>query len=202
MKISSLNAFKILNSRGNYTVEVKVVLEDGSYAVASVPEGLSKGATEAVYLSPDASVDIINTKLSVKLKNLDVSDLELFDQKLIELDGTNNKSNLGANTTLALSVSCARAFANSQKIELYEYINRYVPVQIGNRFPEFMVLVIEGGKHADNQMLIQEFLAVVETVEEGLEIYRKVYEEVGKLGYSTNVGAEGAVWDRKCAFAG
>ncbi len=193
MKISNLEANKILNSRGNWTVQVKVTLEDGSNAVASVPEGLSKGTTEAFYLTPDESVEVINSKLSVQLKNLDVSDLELFDQKLIDLDGTENKSNLGANSTLAISIACARAFANSQKIELYEYLNRFIPVQIGSRFPEFMVLVVEGGKHADNQLLIQEFLAVVETVEEGLDIYHKVSEEIGKLGYSTNVGAEGAV---------
>lgn len=193
MKISKLEATKILNSRGNWTVEVKVCLEDGSMATASVPEGLSKGTTEAIYLTPDESVEVINSKLSIKLKNLDVSDLELFDQKLIDLDDTDNKSNLGANSTLAVSIACARAFANSQKIELYEYINRFIPVQIGTRFPEFMVLVIEGGKHADNQLLIQEFLAVVETIEDGIEIYHKVSEEIGKLGYSTNVGAEGAV---------
>lgn len=193
MKITKLSANKILNSMGNWTVEVLVQLEDGTCAKASVPEGLSKGTTEAIYLTPDESVEIINSALSVKLKNLDVSDIELFDQKLIELDGTENKSKLGANSTLAISISCARAFAKSQDIELYEYINRFVPVQIGSRFPGFMVLVIEGGKHADNQMLIQEFLAVVETVEEGKEVYAKVYEEVGKLGYSTNVGAEGAV---------
>jgi len=193
MKLTNLSAIKILNSRGNYTIEVKVKLEDGSVARASVPEGLSKGGTEAIYLSPDESVELINSKLSIKLKNLDVSDLELFDEKLIELDGTDNKSNLGANTTLAISIACARAFAYSQKIELYEYINRFVPVEIGKRFPEFMVLVIEGGKHADNQMSIQEFLVVVETVEKGSEIYKKVYEEIGKQGYSTNVGTEGAV---------
>jgi enolase len=193
MKLTKLSADKILNSKAIWTVEVAVELEDGSTGIASVPEGLSKGATEAVYLSADDSVEIINNKLSKSLKNIDVSDLELFDQKLIEIDGTDNKSNLGANTTLAISIASARAFANSQKIELYQHINRFIPVEIGNRFPELMVLVIEGGKHADNELQIQEFLAVVETVEKGREIYLKVLEEVGKLGYSTNVGAEGAV---------
>ena len=193
MKLTNLSAQKILNSRGNYTVEVRAELEDGSVAYASVPEGVSKGGTEAVYLSPEQSVDLINSELSIKLKNLDVSDLELFDEKLIDLDGTDNKSNLGANTTLAISIACARAFSYSQKIELFEYINRFVPVEIGSRFPKFMVLVIEGGKHADNQMSIQEFLAVVDTIEKGREIYKKVYKEVGNQGYSTNVGTEGAV---------
>jgi len=193
MKLQNLYAVKILNSKGKWTLQVKAELEDGSVAIASVPEGLSKGATEAVYLEVDDSVDLINTELSTKLKNLDVSDIEMFDQKLIDLDGTDNKSKLGANTTLAISIACARAFANSQKIELFEYINRFIPVEIGNKFPEFMVLVIEGGKHADNQMLIQEFLTIVKTVEEGKEVYRKVMEEVSKLGYSINVGAEGAV---------
>jgi len=193
MKLNEIYARPILNSKGKWTVEVHVRLEDGSMAFASVPEGISTGATEAKYVTVEESVKIVKDEFSRKLKNADVSDLDLLDQKLIDIDNTNDKSRIGANTMLATSIACARAFSVSQNIELYEYLNRFIPVNLKKTLPELFVLVFEGGAHGDTRMQIQEFLAVVPTLEKGLSVYQNVTKEVRQNGFSTNLGAEGAL---------
>ncbi len=208
MKISSLRARQILDSRGNPTVEVE--LTTGKIKViASVPSGASTGIHEAWELRDGGkkflglgvikAVKNIETVIAPKLQGLDCRQQEKIDRMMISLDGTANKSKLGANAILAVSLACARAAAINKRKELYEYINELLRVKQSVKLPHPFFNVINGGKHADNELSFQEFMiaprmkSYAENLRAGSEIYhilkRDLHIKYGKG--STNVGDEG-----------
>lgn len=196
MKISQIKPNKILDSAGNWTIQTQIVLEDGSTGVASVPGGLSKGKSEATALPIDQAIQ--NTiKLKDQLVGKDFINSNDFDVDLLQIDGTKDKSRLGANTILALSIAFLKAHAKSKRIETYQYIHwlLYPEIPLDNviyKMPKMMMLMLEGGSHGSSDATIQEFMAIVDTIDRGCEIYKDIKHKLESLGKSTNVGAEGA----------
>ncbi|SFI68639.1 phosphopyruvate hydratase [Bradyrhizobium sp. Gha] len=196
---------EILDSRGNPTVEVDVVLEDGALGRAAVPSGASTGAHEAVelrdgdkarYLGKGVikAVGAVNGEIFEALSGLDVEQQAQIDQIMIDLDGTPNKSRLGANAILGVSLACAKAAANSLDMPLYRYVGgtsaRLLPVPMMN--------IINGGVHADNPIDFQEFMILpvgassfAEGLRYGAEVFHTLKSELKKAGHNTNVGDEG-----------
>ncbi|MBB4259671.1 MULTISPECIES: phosphopyruvate hydratase [unclassified Bradyrhizobium] len=196
---------EILDSRGNPTVEVDVVLEDGALGRAAVPSGASTGAHEAVelrdgdkarYLGKGVSkaVGAVNGEIFEALSGLDAEQQAQIDQIMIDLDGTANKSRLGANAILGVSLACAKAAANSLDMPLYRYVGgtsaRLLPVPMMN--------IINGGVHADNPIDFQEFMILpvgassfAEGLRYGAEVFHTLKSELKKAGHNTNVGDEG-----------
>jgi enolase len=196
---------EILDSRGNPTVECEVVLEDGSMGRAAVPSGASTGEHEAHELRDgDKSrymglgvldaVDIINEKIADALEGMDAADQSQIDNILIELDGTENKSKLGANSMLAVSLACAKASAEFHGMPLYKYLGGIR----GHVLPTPMMNIINGGKHADNNVDIQEFMILpvgaptfAEALRMGTEVFHNLKKVLKSKGYNTSVGDEG-----------
>jgi enolase len=196
---------EILDSRGNPTVEVDVVLEDGSVGRAAVPSGASTGAHEAVelrdgdkarYLGKGVrkAVDAVNGEIYEALSDMAVEDQVLIDQTMIDLDGTPNKSRLGANAILGVSLACAKAAAISFDMPLY----RYVGGTSARTLPVPMMNIVNGGVHADNPIDFQEFMIMpvgaktfAEALRCGSEIFHTLRGELKKAGHNTNVGDEG-----------
>jgi enolase len=196
---------QILDSRGNPTVEVDVILEDGSKGRAAVPSGASTGAHEAVELRDgdksrylgkgvDKAVDAVNGEIFDALSGMDATDQMKIDQIMIELDGTANKSRLGANAILGVSLAVAKAAAETTGLPLY----RYVGGARAHVLPVPMMNIINGGVHADNPIDFQEFMimpAGAETFAEGLRMGAEVFHTLKKAlkdaGHNTNVGDEG-----------
>ncbi len=203
--IELVRAREILDSRGNPTVEAEVILETGEQGRAAVPSGASTGENEAVELrdGDDArylgrgvrqAVENINEKISYELEGLDALDQTLIDKTLLELDGTNNKSNLGANALLAVSMATARAASAFLELPLY----RYIGGANAKTLPVPMMNIINGGAHADNNVDFQEFMIMpvgAESFSEGLragaEIFHNLKSVLKKRGYATSVGDEG-----------
>lgn len=201
-KIKSVKAREILDSRGYPTIEVEVKTEKGFIGVSSCPSGTSTGTKEALELRDNderyfgkgvlKAVNNVNEIISKEIIGLEVSKQKEIDLKLIELDGTNNKSNLGANAILATSIACLKAASNESGKEIYEYLN---PRE--KRIPKVMFNIINGGMHAKNNLDIQEFMIVPkkETFKESLrcacEIFHSLKELLEKEGYNTSVGDEG-----------
>lgn len=203
--IEEVWAREILDSRGNPTVEAEVILEDGTTGRAAVPSGASTGENEAVelrdgddsrYLGKGVlqAVENVNEKIAYELEGVDALDQTLVDQTLIDLDGTENKSNLGANALLAVSMAAARAAAAFQEVPLYRYIGgtnaKTIPVPMMN--------IINGGAHADNNVDFQEFMIMPvgaesfsEALRAGAEIFHNLKSVLKKRGYATSVGDEG-----------
>jgi len=203
--IVDVYAREILDSRGNPTVEVEVALDDGSFGRAAVPSGASTGAFEAVELRDgDASrylgkgvrtaVENVNTTIADEIVGLDATDQRSVDSVLLELDGTANKANLGANAILGVSLACARAAAESTELTLYSYVggaNAHV-------LPVPMMNILNGGMHADNNVDLQEFMVMpvgADTFAEGLRWCAEIYHTLKKVlhdrGLATGVGDEG-----------
>jgi enolase len=203
--IESVLAREILDSRGNPTVEVDVVLDDGTYARASVPSGASTGENEAVELRDGdkarfggkgvkKAVNHINTEIAAALDGWSVTDQVGIDKLLNQLDGTENKGNLGANAILGVSLAVARAAAASAGMPLYRYIggvNAHV-------LPTPMMNILNGGKHADDSTDFQEFMILPigaasfrEALRWGTECYHALHKVLDAKGYATNVGDEG-----------
>ncbi|MCP1915747.1 MULTISPECIES: phosphopyruvate hydratase [Bradyrhizobium] len=196
---------EILDSRGNPTVEVDVVLEDGSIGRAAVPSGASTGAHEAVELRDgnkarylgkgvEKAVAAINGEIFEALSDQAVEEQVAIDQIMIELDGTPNKSRLGANAILGVSLACAKAAAESFDMPLY----RYVGGTSARTLPVPMMNIINGGVHADNPIDFQEFMILpvgatsfAEALRCGSEIFHTLRGELKKAGHNTNVGDEG-----------
>lgn len=196
MKINSIKTRVILNSAGAKTIETKVTLSDGSFGVASVPGGISKGKSEVTSIEPIESAKRVGEILE-KLTEREFDSQKEFDSFLITLDGTPDKSNLGGNTMLSLSVAFCKACAKAEGLDTYQYIhNIHNPEELLSEakffMPRMMMLILEGGLHGSGGATIQEFMAIVETIDRGVEIYKSVKNELHKLGQSTNVGAEGA----------
>ncbi|ANG95949.1 phosphopyruvate hydratase [Brucella pseudogrignonensis] len=195
---------EILDSRGNPTVEVDVVLEDGSFGRAAVPSGASTGAHEAVELRDGGSrylgkgvekaVEAVNGKIFDAIAGIDAENQLLVDQALIELDGTPNKGNLGANAILGVSLAVAKAAAQSTGLPLY----RYVGGANAHVLPVPMMNIINGGAHADNPIDFQEFMilpvgapSLREAVRYGAEVFHTLKKRLKDAGHNTNVGDEG-----------
>jgi len=204
-RIDRIHGREILDSRGNPTVEADVILTDGTMGRAAVPSGASTGEHEAVELRDgDArryggkgvlkAVANVNGPIAKALKGFDPRDQGEIDRTIIDLDGTANKSNLGANALLAVSMATARAAAQSQKIPLY----RYLGGAKANTLPVPMMNIINGGAHADNNVDFQEFMIVPagaakfsEALRMGAEIFHTLKSVLKKKGYATSVGDEG-----------
>ncbi|MBT4723134.1 phosphopyruvate hydratase [Candidatus Falkowbacteria bacterium] len=207
MKIKTIKAREILDSRGNPTVETKIVLTNGIEAVAAVPSGASTGKYEAVelrdggkrYLGKGVQKAIKNVeKIEKKLKGLNVTDQIKIDELMLDLDATPNKSNLGANAILSVSLAVARAGALVSKKPLYKYIrDSYRLGEKGWKMPLPTMNVINGGKHADNSLTVQEFMIVPKAttfskrVQIGTEVFQNLKILLNKAGHQTLVGDEG-----------
>lgn len=194
--IESMVARQILDSRGNPTVEVEVYLEDGSMGRASVPSGASTGVHEAVELRDGDSkfyggkgvlqaVENVNDQLQAHLVDLDATDQVGIDRIMCELDGTENKGKIGANAILGVSLAVAKASANSLGIPLYRYIGGVNGVQL----PVPMMNILNGGKHADSNVDLQEFMAMpvgassfAEALQWGAEVYHSLKGVLKKKG--------------------
>jgi enolase len=202
--ISDIIAREILDSRGNPTVEVDVLLEDGSMGRAAVPSGASTGAHEAVELRDgdkryggkgvQKAVDAVNSEIYDALGGLDAEDQIQIDQTMIDLDGTPNKARLGANAILGVSLAVAKAAAQSANLPLW----RYVGGPAARTLPVPMMNIVNGGVHADNPIDFQEFMVMpvgAESFAEGLrmgaEIFHTLKKALKDAGHNTNVGDEG-----------
>ncbi|HWG51069.1 MAG TPA: phosphopyruvate hydratase [Candidatus Acidoferrales bacterium] len=205
LTIVDIHARQILDSRGNPTVEAEILLGDGSLGRAAVPSGASTGEHEAVELrdgDPErylgksvlTAVGNVNLPIADALQGMDATDQRGIDEAMLELDGTPNKSKLGANAILAVSMACARAGANALKIPLYRYLGG-----IGaNVLPVPMMNILNGGAHADSNVDFQEFMAMpvgAETFSDalqwGAEVFHTLKSVLKKRGYNTAVGDEG-----------
>ena len=198
-------AREVLDSRGNPTVEADVLLESGSMGRAAVPSGASTGSREAIelrdgdparYLGKGVlrAVENINTEISEAIIGLDAQEQAFIDRTMIELDGTENKSRLGANAILAVSMAVAKAAAEESGLPLYRYFGGSAPMQM----PVPMMNIINGGAHANNSLDIQEFMVLPvgmtsfrEALRCGAEIFHALKKLLDKKGYSTAVGDEG-----------
>jgi len=204
MEIVDVYARQILDSRGNPTVEVEVTLEDETVGRAAVPSGASTGEREALELRDGGkeflgkgvlkAVENVNDIIAPKIKGMYVFDQREIDNFLIELDGTENKSNLGANAILGVSLAVARAAANCLDVPLFFYLGGVV----ANTMPVPLCNVINGGMHADNNLDIQEFMIApigAECFSEGYRMVAETFQHLKKIlkekGYSTGVGDEG-----------
>ena len=196
---------QILDSRGNPTVEVEVYLEDGSMGRASVPSGASTGAHEAVELRDGTknlyggkgvlkAVEHVNETIASQIITLDATDQVGIDRLMIEIDGTDNKGKLGANAILGVSLAVAKAAANSLGLPLY----RYIGGTSGCQLPVPMMNILNGGKHADSNVDLQEFMVLPvgaksfsEALRWGVDIYHALKGVLKKQGQSTGIGDEG-----------
>ena len=203
-EIISVKAIQVLDSRGNPTVEAEVTLKDGATGLASVPSGASTGSREAVELRDgdkdiylgkgvSAAVKNINSEIQSALKNQDIYDQKKIDQIMIDLDGTENKSRLGANAILAVSLACIKAAAASKNIQLFKHLS---PGPYS--FPVPMMNIINGGEHANNNIDIQEFMILPvnfdrfsDALRAGVEIFHSLKDVLHEKGMSTAVGDEG-----------
>ena len=203
--IEQVWAREILDSRGNPTVEAEVILEDGTKGRAAVPSGASTGEHEAVELRDgdnyrylgkgvQTAVENVNDKIFPEIQGLDCLDQTLIDETMIALDGTPNKSNLGANAMLAVSLANARAAASILEMPLYRYLGGVN----AKTLPVPMMNILNGGAHADNNVDFQEFMIMpvgaesfVEALRAGAEIFHNLKSVLKSRGYSTSVGDEG-----------
>ncbi len=203
--IDTILAREILDSRGNPTVEVDIICEDGSFGRASVPSGASTGEHEAIELRDKVkkrylgkgvqkAVKNVNDVIAPKLIGADVTAQYDIDKLMLKLDGTSNKSKLGANAILGVSLAVAKAAANSLYIPLYAYLGGIS----ANTLPVPLMNIINGGAHADNNLDFQEFMIVPtgftkfsEAIRSGVEVFHNLKSILTKKGYTTSVGDEG-----------
>ena len=202
MKIKEIKAREILDSRGNPTVEVDVTLENGILGRASVPSGASTGVHEALELRDNdpkryngkgvlQAVKNVNEKIFPKLKGMDALNQKLIDQTMIELDGTESKTNLGANAMLGVSLAVLKVGAKFKKEELYAYL--------GNKktLPRCMMNILNGGAHAENKLEFQEFMIIpskeeyLDNLRMGAEVFHSLQKILKEKGLSCGVGDEG-----------
>lgn len=210
MKIKTISALEILDSRGNPTIASTVILEDGSMGWAAVPSGASTGKYEAVELRDGdpkrygglgvlKAVENVNTKISGTVVGMNAEEQEKIDQKMIEVDGTKNKNNIGANAILAVSLAVARAEASAEKKPLYQYLTKFNP---NHKEPYLMPIpqmnIMNGAKHANWATDIQEYMILPvgakseqDAVRMCVEVYHQLHKELKALGYAVTVGDEG-----------
>ncbi len=210
MKISSIRAIEVLDSRGFPTVEAVVTLDNGVSASAMVPSGASTGKLEACelrdgdkdrYLGKGVlkAVANVNEKIAAHLQGMDAGDQRAVDLAMIDLDDTENKSNLGANAILAVSLANAKAYADSNNTPLFDHVRSLYEIDVdGYKMPVPMMNIINGGKHADNAIDIQEFMimpfganTMADAIRIGAEVFHHLKSLLKKDGFATNVGDEG-----------
>jgi len=207
--ITTLQARQILDSRGNPTIEVDCLLDDGSFGRAAVPSGASTGTHEALELrdgdksmfggkSVLKAIANVNEVIASSIKGSDVSDQRSVDNALLELDGTDNKSKLGANAILGVSMAVCRARAASEHCPLWQSLADQFEVSEPTRLPVPMMNVINGGQHSDNNLAIQEFMIVplgfdtfTDAIRAGSEIFHTLKKLIAEAGQITAVGDEG-----------
>lgn len=205
LKIESVEALEVLDSRGNPTVQVEVITDGGFCGVAKVPSGASTGSFEAVELRDNdeerymgkgvkKAVENVNRTIEKKITGMNVYEQLKIDQKLIDIDGTDNKEKLGANATLGVSLAVAKAAANSLGMTLYNYIGGVN----AKKLPTPMMNILNGGKHSDNNISSQEFMIMptsgkdfAENLQMGVETYHNLKKVLKSKGYSVAVGDEG-----------
>jgi enolase len=204
-RISKLNALEILDSRGNPTVQVTVFLESGASAVARIPSGASTGKNEAVELRDGdkkryrgkgvlRAVTNVVKEIQPAVVGMEAGDQKALDEKMIALDGTPNKARLGANAILGVSIAAAKAMASERKVPLYQYLTRREEYLL----PVPMFNVLNGGKHADNNVDLQEFMiapvgapSFAEALRAAAETFHTLKDVLHSKGYETSVGDEG-----------
>ena len=204
--IQNIIARYILDSRGNPTVEVDVILSNGILGRAAVPSGASTGVYEALELRDmgtsymgkgvQNAIDNIHNKIKPILINCRINDIKKIDELMLNEDGSNNKSNLGANSILGVSLACLKAGANANQLPLFRYINELYPNQF--KMPIPMMNILNGGSHADNLLDIQEFMiypdgfsSFEDSLQAGTEIFHNLKKILKKNKYNTNIGDEG-----------
>ena len=203
--IKSVEAIEILDSRGNPTIQVEVITEDGICGVAAVPSGASTGSFEAVELRDGEknryqgkgvtkAVENVNKKISKKIIGMNVFEQRKIDEEMIRLDDTLNKSNLGANAILGVSLAVAKVASNTLGMELYRYIGGIHAKEL----PVPMMNILNGGKHSENNISIQEFMIMpigditfAERLRRGAEIYHTLKKVLKEKGFAVGVGDEG-----------
>lgn len=209
-KIENIRCQRILDSRGNWTIETKVILDDGSIGIQAIPSGASLGDNEAVFIDEEKASDFVSTSINDILVGKDPSNQKLIDETLIKMDGTKNKSRLGANSILSVSLACAQASAKSLGIELYEYLSLlYFGKEKTNKdlhFPTPIFNVINGGKHARNNLSFQEFMIIPalntpfnKAIEMGVNVYKDLKQILIEEDFETGVGDEGGFEPRGLA---
>ncbi len=205
LEIVDVQALEILDSRGNPTLQVEVILEGGFRGIASVPSGASTGSFEAVELRDgeknrylgkgvQKAVENVNKKIAKKIIGMNVYEQRKIDQELVKLDDTPNKSNLGANSLLGVSLAVAKAASESLNMELYQYIGGIQAKEL----PVPMMNILNGGKHSENNISIQEFMIMPigeitfqERLKRGVEVYHTLKKVLKEKGYAVGVGDEG-----------
>ncbi len=205
LEIVDVQALEILDSRGNPTIQVEVILDGGYRGIASVPSGASTGSFEAVELRDgdktryfgkgvQKAVENVNKKIAKKIVGMNAYEQRKIDSELVKLDDTPNKSNLGANSLLGVSLAVAKAAAESLNMELYEYIGGIQAKEL----PIPMMNILNGGKHSENNISIQEFMIMPigeitfqERLRRGVEVYHTLKKVLKEKGYSVGVGDEG-----------
>ena len=205
-KIKNIIPRQILDSRGNPTIEVDVILNNGILGRAAVPSGASTGVYEALELRDmgtsymgkgvQNAIDNIHNKIKPILINCGINDIKKIDELMLNEDGSNNKSNLGANSILGVSLACLKAGANVNQLPLFRYINELYPNQL--KMPIPMMNILNGGSHADNLLDIQEFMiypdgfsSFEDSLRAGTEIFHNLKKILKKNKYNTNIGDEG-----------
>jgi enolase len=198
MKIVDIKAFKVLNSRADWTLRTEVVLEDGSRGFETVPDGASKGENEAIYVPIESALEVVNEKLNKALKGMDAADLSSIDQAMMNIDGTENKRVLGANSILSVSLAAVKACAASEKKPLYKYLSETFGYTDNFSLPTPVFNVINGGKHANSGLSFQEFMVIPgrkvpydQALEMGVNVYKKLKKNLSDQGFDIDVGDEG-----------
>lgn len=200
-KIQKITAYKVINSRGDWTLRTRVELADGSVGIQTIPDGASKGENEAVYIPIDAALDVVNRKLNKLLKGQDPFDQAKIDGLMKTLDNTEYKSNLGGNSIISVSLAVSKAAAASKKLELYEYIAELYGTKLKKdsiHFPTPLFNILNGGKHAHNGLSFQEFMMIPskkftfpKACEIGVDVYHILKKSLSEQGFDVDVGDEG-----------
>jgi len=205
-KIIYISAHKIVNSRGSYTIQTKVTLDNGIEAVAAVPEGASKGKNEAMSLPVPKALEVVNTAINDLLTGEEVDNQERIDNLMLTMDGTPNKRNLGGNSILSVSLAVARAASITKGLPLYFYISQiydnsksfHDKIVEKSQYPTPIFNIINGGVHAANRLSFQEFMVIPskdfnyeESYDAGVVIYNELKQILKLNNMSTSVGDEG-----------
>lgn len=196
--IKNIFANKYLNSRGDWTIGTSVVLDDGTIGFQIVPDGASKGENEALYLPAELAIENVNTRIDSALNGFHAFDQKGLDDKLLELDGTEDRSGLGSNAILSVSLAYAKACAKSKHIELYEYLTEIFGGSDKYVFPTPVFNVLNGGKHAHNDLSFQEFMVIParnmpydKAVQLGVDVYHQLKKTLDENNFDVDVGDEG-----------
>ncbi len=201
-KIKSITCHKIIDSRASWTIETHVKLDDGSVGIQTIPEGASKGEREAVSLPAEKAVEVVSHIINDALLGENPFDQKNIDETMIKMDGTEYKSHLGANSILSVSLAVSKACAASEKLYLWEYLSKlYSGKKLLSQniaFPTPVFNIINGGKHAHNNLSFQEFMVIpsrnmniVQALEAGVAIYHSLKKDLLAKKYDVDVGDEG-----------